>query len=324
MHSKEAARTMSEAVSKSQKPLRSDEATTKALISACYAGDLERVVALLGDGADPTATDVVGWFPLYQAACGGDSHSEDHAKVIATLIDHGVHPDQRTPNGETALMAAAYRGHAPCVAMLVMKGADAHTTASSGPWEGRDCFWIARAGVEQKVIKQEELEVVLAALKLERGTAPPQPASVPPPAPAEPPKTQEACAYCGDAANRRCSRCKIVWYCSVLCQQEHYKKGHRSKCWAAKGVKAAPLLKPQKPQPPPPVEEDDFSGLPPHEAAARAGARATQKIFDKGGSVEAAATDAGRAASLKAMARGLSISESAGASRNACAAVTGD
>ena len=41
------------------------EATTKALISACYAGDLERVVALIGDGADPSATDVVGWFPLY-------------------------------------------------------------------------------------------------------------------------------------------------------------------------------------------------------------------------------------------------------------------
>ena len=314
---------MSEAVSKSQaQPTRRDEATTKSLISACYAGDLERVVALLGDGADPSATDVVGWFPLYQAACGGDSHSEDHAKVIATLIDHGVHPDQRTPNGETALMAAAYRGHAPCVAILVMKGADAHTTASSGPWEGRDCFWIARAGVEQKVIKQEELEVVLAALKLERGAAPPV---APPPAPVvEPPKQQANCAYCGDAANRRCSRCKKVWYCSVLCQQEHYKKGHRSKCWAAKGVKAAPLLKPQKPAPPAPPVEDDFSGLPPHEAAARAGERAAQKVYERGGSVEAAATDAGRAASLTAMARGLSIADAAAASRNACAAVTGD
>merc|ERR1719478_1162516 len=102
--------------------------------------------------------DVVGWFPLYQAACGGDSHSEDHAKVIATLIDHGVHPDQRTPNGETALMAAAYRGHAPCVAILVMKGADAHTTATDGPWSRRDFFWIAKTSVEQKVMKQEELE----------------------------------------------------------------------------------------------------------------------------------------------------------------------
>ena len=57
---------MSEQISKSQaKPMRRDEATTKSLISACYAGDLERVVALLGDGADPSATDVVGWFPLY-------------------------------------------------------------------------------------------------------------------------------------------------------------------------------------------------------------------------------------------------------------------
>ena len=89
-------------------------------------------------------------------------------------------------------------------------------------------------------------------------------------------------------------------------------------------MKAAPLLKPQKPQPPPPVEEDDFSGLPPTEAAARAGARAAQKVFDKGGGVEAAATEAGRAASLAAMARGLSIVESAEASRKACAAVTGD
>ena len=295
---------MSEQISKTQanKPMRRDEATTKSLISACYAGDLERVVALLGDGADPSATDVVGWFPLYQAACGGDSHSEDHAKVIATLIDHGVHPDQRTPNGETALMAAAYRGHAPCVAILVMKGADAHTTATDGPWAGRDCFWIAKTSVEQKVMKQEELEVVVAALKLERGAVAPQ---APPPAPVVEPQKQASCAYCGDAASRRCSRCKKVWYCSVLCQQEHYRKGHRSTCWAAKGVKAAPLLKPQKPAPPPPVEEDDFSGLPPHEAAARAGERAAQKVYERGGGVEAAA------ASVMERPRAMAVSDAA-------------
>ena len=56
----------------------------------------------------------------------------------------------------------------------------------------------------------------------------------------------------------------------------------------------------------------------------RAGARAAQKVFDKGGGVEAAATEAGRAASLAAMARGLSITDAAAASREACAAVTGD
>ena len=64
--------------------------------------------------------------------------------------------------------------------------------------------------------------------------------------------------------------------------------------------------------------------LPPTEAAARAGERAAQKIFDKGGGVEAAATEAGRAASLTAMARGLSIADAAAASRDARAAVTGD
>ena len=59
-------------------------------------------------------------------------------------------------------------------------------------------------------------------------------------------------------------------------------------------------------------------------APRRAGARAAQKVFDKGGGVEAAATEAGRVASLTAMARGLSIADAAAASRDACAAVTGD
>ena len=301
--------------------------TTKALISACYQGDLERTMELLKRGADPHATDEVGWFPLYQAACGGDSHSEAHAKVIALLCEHGVHPDQRTPNGETALMAASYRGHAPACAVLVLKGADASATALKGPWRGRDCFYIAAQGLEQKVTKPEELEVVLSALKLERGAV----VAVEPPLPPlvipikEPEK--RPCAYCGDDATRRCSRCKKVWYCSVLCQQIHYKKGHRTECWAEKGVKAAPLLQPRKPAPvaPPPAPpvEDDFSGLPPTEAAAAAGERAARKVFARGGSVESAATEAGRAASLMGMARGLSIAESAGVAQQACAAVTG-
>ena len=47
------------------------------------------------------------------------------------------------------------------------------------------------------------------------------------------------------------------------------------------------------------------------EAAARAGARRAEG-FDKGGGVEAAATEAGRAASLTAMARGLSITDAGG------------
>ena len=58
--------------SKSQaKPMRRDEATTKALISACYAGDLERVVALLGDGADPSAGAMLSVMLRPASLCAG-------------------------------------------------------------------------------------------------------------------------------------------------------------------------------------------------------------------------------------------------------------
>lgn len=38
------------------------------------------------------------------------------------------------------------------------------------------------------------------------------------------------CANCLKPATQRCSRCKIVWYCSRECQVEHYKKEHKLEC----------------------------------------------------------------------------------------------
>ena len=41
---------------------------------------------------------------------------------------------------------------------------------------------------------------------------------------------QLACEHCGNFGElKRCSRCKIVYYCSVECQRTHW-KSHRSNC----------------------------------------------------------------------------------------------
>ncbi|KAK8610152.1 hypothetical protein V6N13_081320 [Hibiscus sabdariffa] len=38
------------------------------------------------------------------------------------------------------------------------------------------------------------------------------------------------CAVCTNPAPKKCSRCKSVRYCSLTCQQVHWKDGHKTKC----------------------------------------------------------------------------------------------
>ncbi|KAE8701580.1 Ubiquitin carboxyl-terminal hydrolase 19 [Hibiscus syriacus] len=38
------------------------------------------------------------------------------------------------------------------------------------------------------------------------------------------------CAVCSNPAPKKCSRCKSVRYCSLTCQQVHWKDGHKTKC----------------------------------------------------------------------------------------------
>jgi hypothetical protein len=40
---------------------------------------------------------------------------------------------------------------------------------------------------------------------------------------------QEACAYCGEDGQKRCSRCKAVKYCSKGCQRTHWAE-HKITC----------------------------------------------------------------------------------------------
>ena len=220
-------------------------------------------------------------------------------------------------------MAAAYRGHAPCVAILVMKGADAHQQPRTGPGKTGTASGSPRqggaksyetGGARGRPRGSRNLGVARRHRGRHRRRRRRRPQNH---------QKHKRPAPTAATPLRRCSRCKKVWYCSVLCQQEHYKKGHRSKCWAAKGGRRRRCSS-RRSRRRRLLFEDDFSALPPHRSRGGAGERAGAEGFDKGGGVEAAATAAGRAASLAAMARGLSITDAAAASRDARAAVTGD
>ena len=50
------------------------------------------------------------------------------------------------------------------------------------------------------------------------------------------------CSYCGERQQnlQRCGRCKSEFYCSKVCQKQHWKDGHKNKC---KGKKTIKLVK---------------------------------------------------------------------------------
>ena len=61
-------------------------------------------------------------------------------------------------------------------------------------------------------------------------------------APPAPRATRRVCECCGkEGARKRCARCLESFYCSLACQTEHWKAGHKAKC--VKAVKAAKPVK---------------------------------------------------------------------------------
>ena len=46
----------------------------------------------------------------------------------------------------------------------------------------------------------------------------------------------DECSHCGvlqragEASFKRCSRCKLVRYCSVACAKQHWREGHKNEC----------------------------------------------------------------------------------------------
>jgi hypothetical protein len=84
------------------------------LRQAAADGELERVVQLLELGLEPDAPAEIlaDWGPLQYAAQGG------HARICTVLAEHGANVLATDRNDETALMQAAYWGHAEAVEEL--------------------------------------------------------------------------------------------------------------------------------------------------------------------------------------------------------------
>ena len=92
-----------------------------ALMLAAESGHIDIVGILLDKGADPNAANGCpdGWTALMYAACRG------HENVVSKLIEHKARVDFRAEGGKNALLIAAEDGHADIVTALLKAGADA-------------------------------------------------------------------------------------------------------------------------------------------------------------------------------------------------------
>jgi ankyrin repeat protein len=88
------------------------------LHDAARDGDLEKVRALVGDGAGIDAQSERGETPLILATLAGQE------EVVELLIEKGAAIDGRNAGGFTPLHAAAYAGDAAIAELLLAKGAD--------------------------------------------------------------------------------------------------------------------------------------------------------------------------------------------------------
>ena len=94
------------------------ERNSRPLHWAAVLGNVGSVNALLAGGADPNATTDHGWTPLHSAAWKGK------ADTIRVLLARGADPDVKDKGGATALRRALIEGQAEAVDALLEGGAD--------------------------------------------------------------------------------------------------------------------------------------------------------------------------------------------------------
>jgi hypothetical protein len=90
-----------------------------ALNSAIMSGQVENVRALIGQGANVNWRDANGFTPLIIAA-----RYTDNVDIVKVLIEKGADVNADDKSGQTAVMQAAWYGHADVVRVLAEKGAD--------------------------------------------------------------------------------------------------------------------------------------------------------------------------------------------------------
>lgn len=80
------------------------------------------VKALLAKGADPNARDKDGMTPVSTLLL--DSRDSPQVPILELLLAAGARMEATGPDGETALMDAAYAGDEDCVRLLLEQGAN--------------------------------------------------------------------------------------------------------------------------------------------------------------------------------------------------------
>ena len=88
------------------------------LSNALVANDHDRIMFLVGKGADVNKPDSNGWTPLTSAA------RQRHDKTIDLLVELGADPNKHDGNGITPLAAALMRDHVPSIKALINHGAN--------------------------------------------------------------------------------------------------------------------------------------------------------------------------------------------------------
>jgi len=178
-----------------------------ALHFACIHGQHDMAAVLLHRGASRTACDSLGCSPAYNAA------QEGHLSCLVLLLglpgDYNMTPAEvnaAAETGDTALHAAAYKGHIKCCGVLIAAGAslDAKTNAGHTP-----LFWAQRKHPANASL-----------LELLSGGGSEHPPGV-------------GCDQCGgvsaDGMMMTCIGCNAARYCSAACAALHW-RGHEVEC----------------------------------------------------------------------------------------------
>ena len=110
------------------------------LTTAAYDGNLERVQALLKQGADADGNDEPTYDDEAEGCLTGAPYSTPlgeaaragHTMLVRFLLSAGAKVDRRNYRNETAFVLAAQRGQLDAMRVLVAAGADAHAVCCMG------------------------------------------------------------------------------------------------------------------------------------------------------------------------------------------------
>lgn len=99
--------------------------STRDLLAAVQAGQLDKVKSLLNDGALANAADEAGERPLLHAVAG------EQVEIARLLLQRGAQPNVKGPEGRTPLGMAAASGNLALVRLLLQAGADVNARSDN-------------------------------------------------------------------------------------------------------------------------------------------------------------------------------------------------